>query len=232
MRLTRFLPLALVVACAPPAQRDYTKLITANPKSILVVPAINKSVDVDAADYFLSTLPIPLAERGYYVFPVNLVKRLLEDDGLSDAALVHSADPVRLCSMFGADAVLFPTIEQWTAKYVVVTTQVEVDFSYILKDGKTGEELWRGREKGVYQSNAGQGGLLAGIIAAAIEKAKPNYMPMARAANLKAMAYPGPGLPAGPYRAEYRHDLPGAQPAKAPVSKPASATDTSPAAKP
>jgi hypothetical protein len=199
--------LVLMCACVPPAQRDYSKLIAANPRAILVVPAINKSVDVDAADYFLSTLPVPLAERGYYVFPVNLVKRLLEDDGLSDAAMVHGADPVRLCNLFGADAVLFPTIEQWTAKYVVVATRVEVEFSYDLKDCKTGELIWQGREKGVYQSNSGQG-LLADIIVAAIAKAKPNYMPLARAANAKAMAYPGPGLPAGPYRPEYRRDLP------------------------
>ena len=162
---------------------------------------------MDAADFFLSTLPVPLAERGYYVFPVNLVKRLLEDDGLSDATLVHSADPVRLCSMFGADAVLLATVEQWTAKYVVVATQVEVELSYVLRDGHTGEELWSGREKGVYSTSTGQG-LLADIIVAAVQKARPNYIPLARQANAKAMAYPGPGLPAGPYGAEYRKDLP------------------------
>ena len=72
-------------------------------------------VDVTAPDYFLSTVPIPLAERGYYVFPVNLVKRVLEDDGLSDAVLVHSADPKRLAALFGADAVLYVTIERWDA---------------------------------------------------------------------------------------------------------------------
>src|SRR5205823_6749577 len=128
----------LGVACAPIPNKDYSKLIAANPKAILVVPAVNKSVDVDAADYFLSTLSVPLAERGYYVFPVNLVKRMLEDDGLSDAALVHGADPIRLCNLFGADAVLYATIERWTAKYILLSTQVEVEFNYVLKDGKTG----------------------------------------------------------------------------------------------
>jgi hypothetical protein len=73
---------------------------------------VNKSVDLNAADYFLSTVPIPLAERGYYVFPVNLVKRVLEDDGLADAFLVHSADPARLAALFGADAVLYVAIER------------------------------------------------------------------------------------------------------------------------
>jgi hypothetical protein len=189
---------------------------------------VNKSVDVDAADYFLSTLPVPLAERGYYVFPVNLVKRVLEDDGLADAAMVEAADPVRLCALFGADAVLYSTIDSWTAKYVVVTTQVEVQFSYVLKDGRTGEELWRGTEQGTYSTRSGQG-LLGDIIVAAVHKASPNYMPLARAANAKAMAYPGPGLPAGPYRAEYRKDLPPTPP-KASPKAPGIAQPANPAA--
>ncbi|HEY6100783.1 MAG TPA: GNA1162 family protein, partial [Anaeromyxobacter sp.] len=105
-------------ATAPPA-KDYAKLAAARPRSILIVPVVNKSVDVNAADYFLSTVAVPVAERGYYVFPVNMVKRVLEDDGLADAGLVHGADPMRLASLFGADAVLYISIERWDAKYVV-----------------------------------------------------------------------------------------------------------------
>jgi hypothetical protein len=213
MKLPILLVVTLAVACVrPQAPRDYSKLVAANPKAILVVPAVNKTVEVDASDYFLSTLPVPLAERGYYVFPVNVVKRLLEDDGLSDAQMVHAADPVRLCRLFGADAVLFPTIEQWTAKYVVIATTVEVEFDYVLKDCSAGAELWRGHQKMVYQPNSGQG-LLGQVILSAVAKAKPNYMPLARQANANAVAYPGPGLPAGPYRPEYRKDLPNARPA-------------------
>jgi hypothetical protein len=199
---------ALAAACAQAPKKDYAKLVSANPRAILVVPVVNKSVDVDAADYFLSTLSVPLAERGYYVFPVNLVKRMLEDDGLADASLVHSADPVRLCTLFGADAVLFVTIEQWTARYMVLSTQVTVEFNYVLKDGRTGDELWKDHEASVYASDSGGGGLAGALAAAIVAKAVPNYMPMARTANAQAMAYPGPGFPAGPYRPEYRKDLP------------------------
>jgi hypothetical protein len=220
----------VAVACAPArAPVDYSKLVAANPKAILIVPPVNKSVDVDAPDYFLSTLPVPLAERGYYVFPVNVVKRSLEDDGLSDAAMVHAADPARLCQMFGADAVLYPTIEQWTAKYVVVATSVQVAFTYVLKDCRLGEEIWRGADARVYQPSSGQG-LLADMVMAAIVKAKPDYMPLARQANAAAVAYPGPGLPAGPYRPEYRHDLT-VQPAKATAparAAPAKASEPAP----
>jgi len=212
---------ALAAACAQPAKKDYSKLVSSSPRAILVVPVVNKSVDVDAADYFLSTVSVPLAERGYYVFPVNLVKRMLEDEGMADASLVHGTDPTRLCALFGADAVLYVTIEQWTAKYMVLSTQVTVEFDYVLKDGRTGEELWRDHETGVYGSQSGGQGLAGAIAAAIVTKAAANYMPMARQANARAMAYPGPGFPAGPYRPEYRKDLP-----------PPAATETPAAAKP
>jgi hypothetical protein len=212
---------ALAAACAQPPKKDYSKLVSSNPRAILVVPVVNKSVDVDAADYFLSTLSVPLAERGYYVFPVNLVKRMLEDEGMADASLVHGTDPGRLCALFGADAVLFVTIEQWTAKYMLISTQVTVEFHYVLKDGRTGEELWKDHETGVYSSDSAGGGLAGAIAAAIVAKAAPNYMPLAREANARAMAYPGPGFPAGPYRPEYRNDLPAAEAPAA--AKPAAA---------
>lgn len=221
---------ALAFACAPPPPKDYSKLVSANPRSILVVPVVNKSVDVDAADYFLSTVSVPLAERGYYVFPVNVVKRMLEDDGLSDAALVHGTDPTRLCALFGADAVLFVTIEQWTAKFLLLSTQVTVEFEYVLKDGHTGEELWRDRRSRVYASDGGGQGIGAMIAAAIVAKAAPNYVPLAREANTTALAYPGPGLPAGPYRPEYRKDLPAVASASPAVAAKPASPPTPPAA--
>jgi hypothetical protein len=202
---------ALLAGCATPQKKDYAKLAAASPRAILVVPVVNRSVDVTAPDYFLSTVPIPLAERGYYVFPVNLVKRVLEDDGLADAALVHSAEPARLAKLFGADSILYVTIERWDAQYVVVQTNVTVELSYSLKSAASGEELWSERRKVVHTSGKGGGGGLGGLIAGAVEaaltKAAPNYMPLARRANAQALAYPGPGLPAGPYRPEHGKDL-------------------------
>ena len=192
--------------------KDYTKFLSAAPRSILVVPVVNRSVDVDAPAYFLSTLPIPVAERGYYVFPVNLVKRLLEDDGLADADLVHGANPTRLCDLFGADAVLYVSIERWDAKYVVLTTQVTVEFAYVLKDGKTGDTIWSTTQTMTYSPNQQStgsplGNLVAALVSAAVTKAAPNYMPLARQANAQALEYPGPGFPAGPYSPQHGKDL-------------------------
>ena len=44
--------------------------------------------------------------------------------------------------------------------------------------------------------------LIAAAINAAVTKAAPNYMPLARQANAQAMIYPGPGFPGGPYLPE------------------------------
>jgi hypothetical protein len=187
---------AVATGCVTAKQKDYAKFVAAQPRSILVVPVMNKSVSLTASDYFLSTIPIPLAERGYYVFPVNLVKRLLEDEGLADPGLVHSADTTRLASMFGADAV---------------------------QDGKTGDTLWEDAQTMVYASGDGGGGLLGAIVSAAITKAAPDYMPLARQANANAMRYPGPGFPAGPYRPDYGKDyvVPAAAVEPAPAPAPA-----------
>lgn len=194
-------------------KKDYTQFRQAAPRSILVVPVVNRSVDVDAPNYFLSTISKPVAERGYYVFPVNLTKRILEDDGLSDADMVHRADPTRLRELFGADAILYVSIERWDARYAVLSTTVTVEFSYVLKNGKTGEELWSSKETMVYQpqrSNS-SGNPLADLIAqavvAAATKAAPNYIPLAQQANAAAVSKPHRGIPAGPYREEYRKDL-------------------------
>jgi hypothetical protein len=195
------------------AGKDYTAFRAADPRSVLIVPVVNRSVDVNAPDYFLSTLAIPVAERGYYVFPVNLVKRLLEDDGLADADMVHTADTARLCSLFGSDSVLYASIDRWDARYMVLTTQVTVELAYALKDCRTGDNLWSAHKVMVYQpqtQNTGSplGNLVVMALSAAVTKATPNYMPLVRQANGQVFAYPGPGLPAGPYRPEHGKDIP------------------------
>jgi len=202
----------LMLGCAKPiVSADYTKFRTERPASILVVPVVNKSVDVTAPDYFLSTLTFPIAERGYYVFPTYLVKRVMEDDGLSDANLVHSADPRRLGKLFGADAILYITIEKWNAKYAILATTVEVEFHYVMKSAKSGDTIWKNHQAWVYTpQNSNTGNPLANLIVAAINaaatKAAPNYMPLAMQANINAFNPPHRGLPAGPHLESFGKD--------------------------
>jgi hypothetical protein len=177
----------------------------------LIVPVINHSVDVNSPDYLLSTVTIPLAEKGYYVFPVNLVKRVLEDDGLSDADMVHSASTSKLCNLFGADSVLYISIERWDARYAVLSTSVTVELTYTIKESKTGDTIWNHKETMVYTPQTSSSGnpfadLIVMAITAAMTKAAPNYMPLANMANGRAFNIDGTGIPAGPYHDLYKKD--------------------------
>lgn len=198
--------ISTAIGCQPPTttSKDYTKFYNENPKSILIVPVINKSVDVTASDYFLATISKPVAERGFYVYPINLVKRILEDDGLADANLVHSANPKKLGELFGADTILYITIDKWTAEYAILSTSVKVAFQYSLKSGKTGEELWSAQEAMVYTPQNNSSGnplvdLISAAITAGVTKAAPNYIPLAQQANGNAIFRVNQGLPSGPY---------------------------------
>lgn len=198
--------------CATTAKHtDYTAFKAADPHSILIVPVVNHTVNVNAPDYFLSTVTIPLAEKGYYVFPVNLVKRALEDDGLSDADMVHNASAAKLCDLFGADSVLYVSIERWDARWALLSTSITVGLTYTIKDCKTEQEIWQRKEKMVYVpqgSSSGNllGDLIADVVTAAIAKAAPNYMPLANQANANAFQPVGTGIPAGPYHDLYKKD--------------------------
>lgn len=199
----------MAFGCASVPPKDYSKLQQADPHSILVVPALNNSHEVGADNYFLATISVPLAERGYYVFPVNMTKELLADVGLDDSGLVHQASPARLGELFGADAILYIKIDNWDAKYMVLSTTVTVGFSYTLKDAASGEELWSHHEVMQYTpQNQDTGNLIGNLIVAAVNaavtKAAPNYMPLARQANWNALQKPGQGIPAGPHHSEYQ----------------------------
>ncbi|MFN3574870.1 MAG: GNA1162 family protein [Phenylobacterium sp.] len=134
---------AALAGCATaPTTKDYSAFRAESPRSILVVPALNNTLNVPAPDFFLSTISRPFAERGYYVFPAHMVKRTMEDGGLGDPGLIHSTDASRLHRLFGCDSVLYVTIQEWESKYVVLATQTTVSFDYSLKSCKTGDVLW------------------------------------------------------------------------------------------
>jgi len=201
---------ALVSACTlggcatPKPPYDFTEFNKAPPRSILVVPVVNRSLDVDASNYVLSTLTIPLAELGYYVFPVNTVKVVLEQEGLYEPEQVRRMEPSQLAALFGADAVLYVTIKRWDAQYVVISTTVTVEFDYEMTH-KNGPKIWAANKQMQYtpQNQQQQGGGLAVLIAAAITAAAtriaPNYLPLTQQANQQVFMVESTKLPPGPY---------------------------------
>lgn len=204
---------AALAACATaPPSKNYAAFRGENPRSILVVPTLNNTINVQAPEFFLSTVSRPFGERGYYIFPAHMVQKLLESNGLSDPGLVHSADPQRIEKLFGCDAILLIDIQQWDSKYVILATQTTVKFDYTLKSCKTSAVLWQDSQAMVYSPQANSSGnpiadLIAQAVVAALEKGAPNYMPLTVQANALAAGAPGRGLPAGPYLpAQYLKD--------------------------
>ncbi|MBI1361410.1 MAG: hypothetical protein GC155_14125 [Alphaproteobacteria bacterium] len=195
-----------------PPPKDYTAFRAADPHSILVLPALNNTVSVEASDYFLSTVSKPFAERGYYVFPAHMVKSVLEKEGLADTGLIYQADTRRLGRLFDCDAALYISIEKWEAKYAILKTVTTVAFNYSIRSCKTGEELWSNFAQMQYSpQNSSSANPLAALIAdaivAAMEKAAPRYIPLAQQANFLASATAGSGIPGGPYQpAQYKKD--------------------------
>jgi hypothetical protein len=193
------------VATAP--KKDLSSFQAAAPRSILVVPTVNKSLDVDAPNYLLSTLPVPLAEKGFYVFPVHTIKTVLEQEGFYEGDQIHAQPPEALARMFGADSILYVRINRWDARYAFITTTVTVDFDYriVYRDGT---ELWQANQKMVYQpqnnNNAGSpmAALVAAAINAAVTRAAPNFMPLAKQANNEVFITGPNAIPNGPYKVE------------------------------
>lgn len=199
----------LMVGCANQIKdkKDFTNFNAAAPRSILVVPSVNKSLDVDAPNYLLTTLTIPLAEKGYYVFPVHTVKTVLEQEGFYEGERIHAQPPEALAKIFGADAVLYVTINRWDAKYAILTTVVTVEFDYKIVS-KNGADIWEAKKTMQYSpDNSNQQGhplaiLIASAISAATTRAAPNYMPLTKQANYQVFMMGPDAIPNGPYAKE------------------------------
>lgn len=198
----------LQTGCATTPKWEYAPFFQNHPRSILVVPASNVTTAVNAAEIWSTTVTMPLAERGYYVFPVFMTADLLQDLGLTNEALIEQLAPSRFRELFGADAVCFVTIQDWSTKYLVLASNVTVHLTYKLVDTRTGLVLWRGEQKAIRQSGGGGGGI-AGLFAAAISALATtaiDYRPIAREANVMMLRAERRGLPAGPYHPEYQTD--------------------------
>jgi hypothetical protein len=165
--------IALTSACVsiPPA-KDYTAFRNADPHSILVLPPINKSTEVVAPYSVLAQLVAPIAESGFYVFPVALVEQTFRSNGLTVANDVHSLPIEKLHEIFGADAALYLSIEEYGTSYVVISSDTVVTVKASLVDLKTGETLWQNTASASSAETRGDsgGGLIGALVEAALNQ--------------------------------------------------------------
>lgn len=209
VRLALGYMLVTIVGCAQSPPMDYLpELHARRPASILIIPVVNRSVDVEAPLAVLSTLPRMLAEKGYYVFPVNTVKTLLEFEGLYEADEVRAMPAAELADLFGAESILYVTIHEWTTQYVLVDAKTIVDLEYALVAGD-GTRLWSARKQMTHRpdtqanSSSVAANLLVAAIGAALERLDPEFIPLAREANSQAFNHGKAPIPPGPYSPAY-----------------------------
>ena len=164
-----FMMSILATGCANLQPYDYTAYRQSQPRSILILPPVNNSPDVNATYSVFSQLAYPLAESGYYVFPATLVDETFKQNGLTTPVDIHAVAPAKLQQIFGADAALYVVITQYGSSYSVIKSAAVVTASAKLIDLKNGNLLWQGAATASSEESQGNsGGGLAGLLISAI----------------------------------------------------------------
>lgn len=165
--------LVVLTACVsmPPAH-DYTAFKAANPQSVIVLPPVNNTPEVVAPYSVMTQLATPIAESGYYVFPVAIVNQTFANNGLTEATDIHAVPPTKLNEIFGADTALYVTIEDYGTSYVVISSETRVTVTASLVDLRSGEMLWTGKASAssAEQQNSNSGGLVGMLVQAAVSQ--------------------------------------------------------------
>lgn len=204
----------LLGGCAGRQHVDYTAFRESKPASILVLPPLNNSPDVRATYSFLSTVTQPLAEAGYYVFPVALVDQTFRDNGLQDAGEIHQVPPDKLREIFGADTTLYITVTHYGSVYRLLDSEVRVTANAKLVDNRSGQLLWSGAATAsdAEGRNSSGGGLVGALIYAAVKQVISNIgdqgHPVARTASHRLLKAGPNGLLYGPRSPFYEKTAP------------------------
>ena len=206
----RMIVLALVAlgfsGCVNVPPYDYTNYRAHPPRSILVLPPLNESTSVQGTYSYLSTVTRPLAELGYYVFPVAVMDQFLKENGMPTAGEMHQVPLNKVLEILGADAVLYITVEQYGSKYSVVNSATIVRLRARLVDTRTGTLLWEGRGQ-AEESSGGSGSILGDLLSAALTQAINSGTDAAHGvcheANYSLFQRKDHGLLYGPYSPEF-----------------------------
>lgn len=155
------------------------------PRTLVVVPAINNTTAADASDYLNVTITQPIADAGYYVLPLPIVSAVFQREGIVDGAQIEGFPPQLFKSNFGADAVLFITINNWDRNYYVIGGNVTVGLDYVLSSTESGEVLWSYSGQVVMDTSGSSSSgnpladLIANTIVTAINTAATRYVNVA-----------------------------------------------------
>lgn len=207
-------------ACAStsgPAEDKYALYRELMPRSILVFPPVNESVDINASYSWLTTASEPIGEQGYYVFPVAIVDEFMKENGLPNPEDMHAAPLDKIGEVFGADAVMYVTIEEYGQKFELIQSTTRVVARAELVDVGTGQVFWADRieyaDSG--SSSNSSGGLLGAVINAAVAQVGNSVSDKAHdaaiLANQRLFRYGGHKLLLGPTHPGFEQQMAEAQ---------------------
>jgi hypothetical protein len=186
--------------CATP--KNYENFRAARPRSILVLPPKNNSNDVRGTYSFLSTLTYPIAEKGFYVFPVSVIDQMMKDNGLPSANEMHEVSMKKIKEIINPDAVLYITLQQYGTQFVLFDSQTTVVASGRLVS-TSGVELWQGEVTKTTSSSNNNQGLAGMIVGAMVNQAVNSTFDYAHdlsvVASQELLMTKGQGLLDGPY---------------------------------
>ena len=116
----------------------YPKMYEEKPVTLLVMPPINNSNNVEAKDLLYTSISQPLAEAGYYVISPHLAMEIFKSESAYDAENFIDQNVGTFGKVFGADAVVFSVIDEWKKKGFGIETKI----SYIVKSTRTNEVIF------------------------------------------------------------------------------------------
>lgn len=183
---------------------QYAKMYEEKPVTLLVMPPINNSSNVEAKDLLYTSISRPLVEAGYYVVSPLLSMDIMKAESAYDAENFFEAPLGIFYNYFGADAVVFSIIDKWTKSGVGIQTKIR----YVVRSTHTNEILFD-RSCDLYldlsiDSEAkGSLGVLIDLAASALATAATDHIVAARKANYFIFR----DLPRGKYASDYLQDV-------------------------
>ena len=184
-------------------ESQYAKMYEEKPITLLVMPPINNSTNVEAKDLLYTSISRPLVEAGYYVISPLLAMDVLKAESAYDSELFFDAPLTTFQNYFGADAVVFSIIDTWAKK----GTGIETKIRYVIKSAYSNEILFD-RSCDLYLDlsiDSGANGLLGALVdlaASAINTAATDHIKAARKANYYILS----DIPRGKYSLDYMLD--------------------------
>ena len=114
-------------------ESQYAKMYEEKPITLLVMPPINNSSNVEAKDLLYTSISKPLVEAGYYVISPLLAMDVLKAESAYDSELFFDGPLTTFQNYFGADAVVFSVIDTWAK----IGTGIETKIRYVIKSAYT-----------------------------------------------------------------------------------------------